>query len=241
MKLFIAGLQRYDRLIEQFRPKYVLESYHYVKKRKSMEFFLSADMFLLDSGAFTFLSSGDTSVNWTKYVENYADFINRHKIDNFFELDIYKIIGIEKTESLRSLLETQTGKKCIPVWHRHLGLKYLHNLSENYSYIGFGGFAIADIKPNEYKFIPKLLEICAKNDCRVHGLGFTNQQSLKACKFWSVDSTSWNGGRFGTVFTFQNGFLKQNRRPDKRVNITDTIPHNLGEWIKFQNYAETYL
>lgn len=240
MKLFLAGLQRYSFLITRYRPKYILESFAYIRETE-VEEFLSAEMFLLDSGAFTFLSKENVEIDWIGYVSDYADFIKRHNIENFFELDIYKIVGVEKTETLRDLLEQKTGRRSIPVWHRMLGREYLHKLTEDYDYIGFGGFAIQDIKPAEYKFIPPLLKIAAANGCRVHGLGFTHQEGLKFCKFYSVDSTSWNGGRFGTAFVFKNGRIEYNRRPSKRIKSADVIPHNFTEWVKFQKYADLYL
>ncbi len=241
MKLFLAGLQRYTQFVEEFKPKYILESFAYIKQTEIEKLTNSAD-FLLDSGAFTFLSKGNSTINWTEYVRSYGEFINRNKLPKFFELDIYKIIGIKATEDLREKLEEITGRQSIPVWHRHLGLDYLHRLSEEYGYIGFGGFAIKDISPREYKFIPKLLDICKKNDCLVHGLGFTNQEGLKICKFYSVDSTSWNGGRFGTIFQYKNGRVIQIKQSDKRiVKGNNPIRHNFAEWIKFQRYAEIYL
>lgn len=241
MKLFLAGLQRYTKFFEELKPKYVLESFAYVKQPEIEKLLAAAD-FLLDSGAFTFLSKDSANINWTEYVKKYAEFINRNNLPKFFELDIYKIIGREKTENLRDLLHQLTGCASIPVWHRSLGLDYLHRLSGEFGYIGFGGFAIKDIAQSEYKFIPKLLDICKKNDCLVHGLGFTNQEGLRICKFYSVDSTSWNGGRYGTLYQYTGGKVVQIRQPAKRMIKGDgSVRHNFGEWVKFQRYAEAFL
>lgn len=239
MKLFLAGIQRYSPLVAEFKPKYILESFAYIKQKEFEKW--SFDSFLLDSGAFTFLSKGNMDINWREYVKNYAAFINQNRIEQFFELDIYKIIGISATEDLRKFLEDLTGRTSIPVWHRHLGLDYFRRLVGDYDYVGIGGFALKNILPNEYKFIPKLLDIARVNGCRVHGLGFTNQDELKRCNFYSVDSTVWNGGRFGTLFVFRNGRIEYLRQPSKRIKATEAARHNFGEWVKFQQWADIYL
>ena len=242
MKIYLAGFYSRPYLITQFKPKYVLESYWYAKD--SPEFMKNIKQentnFLLDSGAFTFLNQ-KKQISWNNYVKEYIDFINNHEIQNFFELDIYKIVGVQKTEEIRKLIETETKKRCIPVWHRHLGLNYLENLSSNYNKIGFGGFVINDIKTKDYKYVPKLLNIAKKNNCNVHGLGFTSFKHLNYNDFDSVDSTSWlSGSRYGTVYCFNYNKLcqykKQKNQKTKNYKILDE--QNIKEWIKFQKYAE---
>lgn len=108
-------------VLEQSR--YVLESFFYIDE-KYMGYYLSRDIFILDSGAFTFLNSAKTSVNWDAYVAKYVDFINRYDVRFFFEMDIDKIVGLPKVEQYRSFIERETGKRCIPVWHKSRGLDY---------------------------------------------------------------------------------------------------------------------
>ena len=47
-----------------------------------------------------------TAVNWDEYLERYADFINRNRIDKFFGLDIDVVVGYDEVVRLRQ----QTGK-----------------------------------------------------------------------------------------------------------------------------------
>jgi len=117
---------------------------------------------ILDSGAFSILKGKKTNIDFVDYTKKYSNFINKTNQQLFFELDLYQIIGLEKTEQLRDMIEQRTGKPSIPVWHKHLGLEYFYKLTEEYSYIAIGGFAIRDIKKSEYKYIPKLLEIAKK-------------------------------------------------------------------------------
>ena len=122
MKIFLASLtSRLDCILnkEDIKGIYALESFYYADKRIEKYIPLMKD-FLLDSGAFTFFSSGKT-VNWEEYVDKYADFINRNNVKHFFELDIDKLIGYENVLKLRKRLELETGKQCIPVWHKPRG------------------------------------------------------------------------------------------------------------------------
>jgi hypothetical protein len=68
---------------------YILESYYYARTNKwFMKLLPQFKSFLLDSGAFTFMSDVKNTVPWDEYVEQYAEFINHYGIDLFFELDI---------------------------------------------------------------------------------------------------------------------------------------------------------
>ncbi len=218
-------------------PKYILESFVYIEPRWMDE--LDKATFLLDSGAFTFLSKQPSGIDWPEYVRKYAAFIKKYEIRNYFELDIYKIIGIDQTEQLRDMVEQITGIKCIPVWHRHLGIDYLERLSSEYDYIAFGGFAIGDIKPSEYAAVPKLLKICEKNYCRVHGLGFTNAEWLRKCPFYSIDSSTWiTGQRFGKLFSFADGKLRSITPPKGYRGKRTVWKESLRAWIQYAEYAE---
>lgn len=125
------------------------------------------------------------------YINNYVKFITRNNIKYFFELDLYSIIGIEKTEKLRSEIEFYTNKKVIPVWHKSLGVDYWIKLVDEYDYIAIGGIANKTIKPAEYHLVKHLVDYAYSKGVKVHGLGFTSTKTLKDYKFYSVDSTSW--------------------------------------------------
>lgn len=241
MKVFLAGLHGDIKWLPIIKPIFVLESFFYLKKGL-LEYVKTDDCkdFMLDSGAFTFMKSGKDS-DWFKYLDQYIACINEHNIDKFFELDIDKIVGLKKVEEFRKILEKETGKQCIPVWHRSRGLDYFKRMTEEYGYIGIGGFAIKDIERKEYVYIPKLLSIAKQNNCKVHGLGFTSQKQLQLCRFDSVDSTTWFRARFGDVAYFDGKEMKMHRDPTRRVKHKESTVHNLTEWVKFQHYADKYL
>ena len=224
---------------------YSLVSFFYIDKWQSALF--NSDLFLLDSGAFTFMNSCKGTVDFDSYLTKYIKFINKNDIKYFFELDVDAIVGYPKVVEMRSKLERETGKQCIPVWHKSRGLNNWIELTKQYDYVAIGGFAIKDITERDYKYITELLNIAKKNNCKVHGLGFTNLKYIRILHFYSVDSTSWrSGSRFGTVYLFRNNTLKQIKPPKgKRLKsgeyLSEMELHNLVEWLKFQDYADKYL
>ena len=221
----------------------ILQSFYYCNDYTEQAIIPNAKKFMLDSGAFTFFSSGK-AVNWDEYLKQYADFINRNDVELFFELDIDPLVGYEKVLQYRSVLEDLTGKPCIPVWHKSRGLEEYYKMCEEYDYVALGGIVTKEITQKEYKFFPKLIDIAHKNNAKIHGLGFTNLKGLTVYKFDSVDSTSWtSGSRFGSIYAF-NGktMVKHDRKEGQRLaNHKDVALHNFKEWIKFQKYAERYL
>ena len=136
---------------------------------------------MLDSGAFTFMVDvrDGHKIDWEEYVRNYAAFINEYDIDLFFELDIDNVVGIERVENLRSLLETLTGKKCIPVWHVSRGHDYWLKMIKEYDYVAIGGIVAKEIMPRHYPVFTQLIEEARREGTKVHALGFTALKALR--------------------------------------------------------------
>lgn len=249
MKVYLAGNAPwrengiYDKSVIENKP-YILESFYYIKEQgewiiKMLPFFKD---FLLDSGAFTYLNGAKKNVNWDKYIEEYADFINKHKIDLFIELDIDSVVGIKEVERLRNKLENLTGKKSIPVWHKSRGLEYWKKITKEYDYVAIGGIVTQEIKRSEYDVFYPLLKIATLNKCNVHGLGFTNMDGLKKYKFYSVDSTAWlYGNRGGFLYKFNGKGIDKISPKNLRLKGKEGAIHNFTEWVKFSKYAEQNL
>lgn len=225
--------------------RYSLVSFYYIRKWQSALF--NSDLFLLDSGAFTFINNNGDTKNFDDYLTKYIKFIKKNDIKYFFELDVDVIVGYPKVLKMRERLEKETGKKCIPVWHKSRGLDEWYKLTKEYDYVAVGGFAIKDIKEQDFKYVTVLLDIAKQNGCKVHGLGFTNLKYIRTLHFYSVDSTTWqSGNRFGTIYEFQNNTLKQHSHPKgKRLKSgedrAEMERHNIDAWIKYQKYADYYL
>jgi len=246
MKICLAGTYASTKNTRKYLKitKYILESFYYIQEWQ-LEYLKEKSLFLLDSGAFTFMTNSKKKVNWDEYVEQYANFINKNNVKYFFELDIDTIVGIKEVERLRNKLEKLTNKKCIPVWHKSRGLEYWKKMVKDYDYVAIGGIVTKEIKQHDYKYFLPLLKIARDNNCKVHGLGFTNLKSLSKYPFYSVDSTSWkSGGRFGSIYEFKNDKLIQHKKPDgtrakSKNGWYDKLElQNMIAWTKFQEYAD---
>lgn len=232
----------YDPIIKEHRP-YILESFYYTDDDTERLLPLFGD-FLLDSGAFTFMQNSKTRLNWEEYIERYAIFINRNNIEKFFELDIDSIVGYDKVLEYRKRLEHLTNKQVIPVWHKSRGIKEFQRTCDEYPYVAIGGIVSKEIKPEQYRLLPAMIQEAHKRKAKIHGLGFTSLSWLPKCHFDSVDSTAWTtGNRFGFVYQF-NGktMIKHDVPKGKRLADSRKVALiNYTEWIKFQKYAETHL
>ena len=262
MKLYFADIntRKYmleDRLellnpfiIKNLKKINILESYYYLRDNELfMKIAQNFGSFMLDSGAFTFMQGGHKGeINWNKYTEDYADFINRYDIKLFFELDIDKIVGLDKVEKLRERLESLTGKKPIPVWHETRNKNYYIDMCRNYPYVAVGGVAQLKGKARQEKerIFPWMIYTAHKNGAKIHGLGFTSIGKLKIYHFDSVDSTAWlYGNRGGYLYKFnpQTGLIDKinNDKANSRLKAREGAIHNFSEWAKFSIYADSHL
>ena len=254
MKICLAGTcaitkENQDKVKES---KFILESFYSIKEWQ-IPIIKKCNLFLLDSGAFSFMGNARKGVKvndeyFNDYLEKYINFINKYDIKYFFELDIDVVIGYEKTLKLRKRLEEGTGKKCIPVFHKNRGIKEWEKMCREYDYVAIGTSGKNDSKwtRKHPEVIAKMLQIAKDNNCKVHGLGFTSLKGIKKLHFYSVDSTSWKSGNmFGSLYVFKNNTLEKIKKPiNKRLKSGDYYSKveywNFKEWVKFQKYAEKY-
>lgn len=248
MKIYLAGVMPwrngggYDETIKSFRP-YILESFYYADADTERLLPYFGD-FLLDSGAFTFMQNAKIKVDWNEYIERYAHFINKNKIQKFFELDIDSVVGYSKVKEFRTRLEKATGTQCIPVWHKSRGAEEYQKMCDEYPYVAIGGIVSREIMPKDYRHFPWFIKEAHKRGAKVHGLGFTNLEGLKKYHFDSVDSTAWTtGNRFGAVYRFNGKSIEKINKPEgsrlKDPRYAAVV--NFTEWIKFQRYADKKL
>lgn len=246
MKIFLASPCSLRSLEKDYvNSKYTLESFLNITSWFT-PYIKNFDMFMLDSGAFTFIRNSKAEVNFNDYLTKYIEFINKHDIKYFFELDVDAVIGFEEVQKLRIRLETETKKKCIPVWHRSRGKENFIQMCQEYDYVAIGGIAVNEIKQSEYPYLKWFIDTAHSYGCKIHGLGFTNLKGLYIYNFDSVDSTTWvQGGRFGNLFSFDGMYMKElNAKTRRRRSDVNTHPinrHNFYEWVRFQKFADKYL
>lgn len=248
IKLYLAGVAPwregglYDATISTHRP-FILESFYYADEitEKLLPYFGD---FLLDSGAFTFMTNTKTAVDWDDYIKRYAAFIKKHNIKKYFELDIDVIVGYDKVKQIRSKLESLVGWQSIPVWHISRGIKEFRDMCTEYSYVALGGIVSGEWSPKAEAQMPLLISEAHKRGCKIHGLGFTKLNLLPKYHFDSADSTAWTtGNRFGFLYKFDGKTMQKIKAP-KGTRLADpraVALNNYVEWIKFQKYAINHL
>ncbi len=238
MKVFLAGTNSRDYAFADKNVDYILESFFYVLPWQ-IERIPDMKMFLLDSGAFTFMS-GTGTTDFDGYLTRYIDFINNYDIKYFFELDVDSVVGYEKVKEYRKRLEQETGKKPIPVWHKSRGKTEFLKMCDEYDYVAIGGIVTKEITKEQYPCFPWFISEAHKRGCRIHGLGFTDTNLLPKYHFDSVDSTAWlSGSRYGHVYYFDGKTMKSQTPPKgmKTVHYKQLDDHNINEWLKYQRYA----
>ena len=197
MRIYLATMSPQEaRLVsEVVKPKYLLTSFYEGERAcKNTLDICGSDNFLLDSGAFSFMSGATSSEKLLEeYAERYADFIKRNNITQYFELDVDTIFGLSFAEALRAKIEKATGVQSIPVWHKSRGVAYWKRMCDEYKYIAIGGL-VFHVKKVELPHIKKLVDYAYAKGVKVHGLGFTKTQELSKWKWYSVDSSSWKCG-----------------------------------------------
>lgn len=260
MKIFLAGCNNKKKIPREnlfgsdflagenaLKGINVLESFYYLRKNEEfMTLVKHFGSFLLDSGAFTFISGSHRGdINWDEYVEEYAAFINRWNVQLFFELDIDSVVGLTEVERLREKIEDLTGKKPIPVWHKNRGKEYFIRMCEEYPYVAIGGIATKEIPRKIYeKAFPWFIKTAHEHKSKIHGLGYTSFANLHKYHFDSVDSASWlygNIGGFLWKFNPKTGLMEQMSKDSCRLKSREGIVNNFNEWVKFGKYAEKFL
>ncbi len=211
-KIFLAGACTFkSTLMNKATPHYLLDSFYILNSRAArvdeyMSWTVTGDDFLLDSGAFTFMNKSNQNlknIDLDDYIRKYIEFINHHKIDKFFEMDLDCMMDYEEVKKLRNKIEKGTGKQCIPVWHKSRGKEEFYNMCKEYDYVAIGGIASREIKKVEWEEIfIELCDVAHRNNCKIHGLGFLSLGWLNndKCPFDTVDGTAWMGNKTGHSF-----------------------------------------
>lgn len=244
MEIYLSGscTKKEQEYLKEFGCLFLLNTFYDMrtwKNNKIIEFInIPKISFMLDSGAFTFMNSGK-EVNWKQYVDEYADFINKYNIEYFIELDLYGIIGVEKTEKIRRQIEKKTGMPPIPVYHGTMPISYYRELCLNYPYVAISstGTIKSSKWTNNTKLLKQVIKIGHSYDTKLHGLGYTRLSNINSQEvlFDSVDSTSWiNGSRFAARYDIRYGKIIRKDYPNMGITADTFNKHNCKVWIEKQ-------
>lgn len=245
-KIFLAGIgsSKERAIARTFKIPYVLDSimdfpkYPSILVRNYFDYIKSnTEDYLLDSGAYTYLHHQTKSINLSDHIKQYCYYINEFNIDKFFELDLDLRMSIEEIENIRKKIYLETHKKPIIVFHLDRGKEYWTNMCKENDYIAIGKSTKLDTKGMDWNF-KSFIDMCDEAHSYgtlVHGLGFTPLEILnaRAMCFDTVDSTSWNGGKYGTrTILTETGNLMKLKGPHPS-SAMEGRENNLIAWAKF--------
>lgn len=243
-KIFLSSVKGCNKeIMPNYEPYYILETFMDLKSdtkrtEELMEWYKRSKMFLLDSGAFTFMCKPSVNMDFDEYVSKYINFINKYNIEYFFEMDVDNILGYDKVLELRRKIEEGTGKQVIPVWHKSRGKDEFIKMCDEYKFVAIGGIASREIKPSEYPLLKELCDIAHSKGCMIHGLGYLKltQININECPFDSVDGSSWKGDRTGHRFRLEkidgNAYLYREKDIPRR-NWRPLIRECYENWTEY--------
>jgi len=156
---------------------------------------------VLDSGAYSIDSGAVSGKNLT--IEMYAEYVKEHGDKYSIRFNFDKLMDGKKSYNNWVWLRKQ-GLDILPVYHPGTPEKYLQRYLRQTDYVALG--AIANIHRGE---LMKVLRIIWKDHLldkkgvpthKIHGLGITSFNVLKAFPWYTVDSTSANiRAAYGTM------------------------------------------
>lgn len=164
------------------------------------------NIFLIDSGAFTFMNSPQRAkkVSLDAFVEQYAKFLRDYAIEYFFEMDVDSVTGYEKVLEYREFIEKVTKRKSIPVWHKNRGMNEYIKMLKHYKVIAIGGIVIRELKiPSDIPMMNSLTNLAHERNIWVHGLGIGVRAFRYKFFFDSTDACFDSlFQRFRSIFAF---------------------------------------
>jgi hypothetical protein len=165
----------------------------------------------LDSGAFSQMKDAERyreqhgggwwafyhTKDFRRYVEDYAEFIQKYKlaIDYYANLDV--IYNPELTWQSQKYLEHKHHLSPVPVVHYGTSLRWLAKyIDAGYEYIGLGGKPVNGTSSFHYKqWLDQAFDIVASKSrlvpaVKIHGFGVSSIELWLQYPYYSVDSTS---------------------------------------------------
>lgn len=248
MKLYLSAVLQKSGVenVVDLSKLHILQSFAYAQDKYAEKFCKCKD-FLMDSGAFTIMMNKKKTFNIRHFTESYANFINKYNIENFIELDVDSVFGVQIYTDMLHLLQDKTGKDPIRVFHMWRGKDYFEELTKKQSFICIGGLAGTD---SNCKYIRRnlqwFIDTAHKNNCLIHGLGIGNVSDIRMYNFDSIDSANWtNSIRFGNLYRFNGHDICKydgSYQCDNNHRISTNFAgcYSLKEWAKFSQYIEQF-
>ena len=245
MIVYLAAVKPIWKQIPDLKDYYLLTSFYEYHNQKKLPEYVYQEKHIADSGAFSTFKSLEQAkkMDWDNYVNKYINFVKETKSKLYFEMDIDSVVGLQKVEYYRKLMQDKIGYSPIPVWHANRKWEYYQMMCEEFEYVALGTTQFAPegklIRKNP-AILKKFINEAHSKGAKIHGLGFTSQPWLEVLDFDSVDSTSWLASKFGVLHYF-NGcrceIVKKKNDTDRMIGRTsDYHVRNFYEWTKYQKY-----
>lgn len=154
------------------------------------------DIFV-DSGAYSAFTLG---LNLS--IDDYIAFIYKYRkiITCYANLDI--IDDQLKTIEHQDIME-ECGLSPIPVFQYRAPFWFAEELAERYDHVAISGPSDMSLTAYHMFASSAILKMRQKNpNIKIHGFGVTRPAFLEDLEFTSVDSSSWNVGRYGSAWLY---------------------------------------
>lgn len=256
MKLFISSIFENESLISKERQVekivdlsklHILQSFAYVKAIERFERALGAADFLLDSGAFTFMNGKKSrEFDIVGFTRKYGEFVKKWNIDNFLELDVDSVFGMETYVKCLHLLQDITGKDPVRVMHTWRGKEYFEELTKKKKFVCLGGIAGTQNLTTARSNLQWFVDTAHKNGCRIHGLGIGTMNVIRKNDFDSVDSANWLASvKFGKVLHFNGHEIVkydsgERAGKDERIDTTFVANTAIKAWEQLSHYVDLF-
>ena len=219
-----------------------LMSYHYVQSKN-----LDVDMyedkgikFLIDSGAFTYMSnpkySEYTIEQWEAHIERYLEWAKLHKniIFAIASLDLEYLVGGDKVQEWNEKyfepFMLETGIPVCFVWHTDGTKLTWEQYCQRYPYVGvsWGTDAYND-GSGGLKTGQRMLKVAEKYGAVVHGMAMTRTSLLTKLPFYTVDSTTWMVGvQYGEVNYWRGTKMSRLKKDKWKGEMLEQLCTELG-------------
>lgn len=249
MKVCIAGgeTRHSARLLLKYDCPFWLLSFFSLTKSTPLGEILKRKKFLiLDSGAFSWISPKRKrkfgEMDWDKYVFEYGKFVANHpEIDEYIEMDVDAIVGLEQVEKWRKKLKGITGRWPIVVFHQNRGKDYWNFMVRTYPYVAISGIIKNKFGKRETprESLSWFVRTAHDNGAKIHGLALNLQKIFFSIPFDSTDSVSvWLTGGYRDFSSYDGFWLKKAKVFKRACEPLEEIA--VRETVKLQNDVFRY-
>lgn len=181
------------------RPRMLLSfAYHKELKPDALAALPGVDL-IIDSGAFTAMSSGKPIVH-----ADYIAFLEQHQhlMRLAFSLDVIGDPEASYANFQRERAALGDKVQIVPAYHLGSDWHHLERLCQLTDYVAIGGAVPHARRPKIImQHTIRAHQIAAKHGTRLHGLGITGRDAITKLPWASVDSTAWKtAARYPTLY-----------------------------------------